>query len=239
MNFYKTIYKENDIDISILKYFEKEKNYGINFTISDFTKFISLKKASHFDESFLEDIVFKNRNYLDNINREKNKSIQYNNQNEAYNLDINYKNETKNLSFELNKKSIEIEALNKFDTLDIEKNTLSFEQKKCLIILGLVVKAKLPCILQGETGVGKSHLIKLFAKFLGKELHVIELNKDNDVSILAKRHIFKQYNKTEEKEIEDSVDKLFEKKEDMKNLDLNEKIKKLFEIKLEENKKKY
>ena len=244
ISFYKKIQKvnkekENDIDISILEYFKQKNDNGIDFTITDFTKFISLKKESNFDTSFLEEIVFKNRKYLENIRTERNQNDNFNEQRKIYDLDINYKNGTKELLFELNKKSISLETLNILDTFDIEKNTLSFEQKKCLIVLGLAVKSKLPFILQGDTGVGKSHLIKLFAKILGKKLHIIGLNKDNDISVLTKRYIFKKYSENEEKDIETTVNELLEGKKDMINLDLYEKIKKikLIESDLDKNKK--
>ena len=91
--------------------------------------------------------MFKNRKYLENIRTERNQNDNFNEQRKIYDLNINYKNGTKELLFELNKKSISLETLNILDTFDIEKNTLSFEQKKCLIVLGLAVKSKLPCII--------------------------------------------------------------------------------------------
>jgi len=137
---------------------------------------------------------------------------------------------------ELNKSPISLNTSKILDTFETEKNTLSFEQMKCLIVLGLAVNSKKSCILQGETGIGKSYLIKLFAKFLGKKLHILELNKDNDISILTKRYVFKKYEKEEENEIETVVNDILESQEDIKKLDLNEKIKKLFELKLDDNK---
>ena len=64
----------------------------------------------------------------------------------------------------------------------------------------MAVKSNIQCIIQGKTRVDKSHLIKLFAKILGKKLHVLELNKDNDLSILTKSCYFKNYNEFEIKE---------------------------------------
>ena len=237
ISFYKQLYKGEDIDTSILKYFNnKEYIEGSNFTITDFIKFISLKNISHFDEGFLEEIVFKKRYYLNNVNKKK-----IHEQNQSFDLDIYYKNQNKEkieLILELNKIPISLEASKTLDSFEKEKNTLSFEQMKCLIILGLAVKSKKSCILQGETGIGKSHLIKFFAKLLGKKLHILELNKDNDISILTKRYVFKEYEKEEENEIETVVNDILESQEDIKKLDLNEKIKKLFKLKLDDNKKK-
>ena len=124
------------------------------------------------------------------------------------------------------------------DNFEEEKNTLSFEQKKCLIVLGLSVISKLPCILQGPTGIGKSHLIKLFAKILGKKLHIIVLNNDNDVSLLTKRNVIKKYDKSEENEINQVVDELLDNVDNIHNLSLKEKIKTLSQTKLKEKEKK-
>ena len=119
-----------------------------------------------------------------------------------------------------------------------EKNCLSFDQKKCLIVLGLAVKSKLPFILQGPTGVGKSHLIKLFARILGKKLHIIVLNKDNDISLLTKRNIFKNFDKNDEKDIEANINKIIGHIDDINKLSLKEKIKLLNESNLDEQKMK-
>ena len=115
-------------------------------------------------------------------------------------------------------KEILLKSSDILDNFEKEKNTLCYEQKKCLIVLGLAVKSKLPCILEGPTGVGKSHLIKLFAKMLGKNLHIINLNKDNDISLLTKRYVFKKYDSQEKNEIETTVNKLLENQEDVNKL---------------------
>ena len=175
ISFCEQLLQPKDIEISILKYFKNsEKNDDINFSLTDLKKFISLKKCSNFDDSFLEEIIFKNRY---NYNRSNKEQIS----NKTSYFDINYKNQINELILQYNGKSISLGFSEILSTIEAEKNTLSYEQRKCLIVLGLAVKAKLPCILQGPTGIGKSHLIKLFARIFGKKLNIINLNKDNDI----------------------------------------------------------
>ena len=240
VTFYEQIHRQifksnekNKIQIAKLNYFnENQKSVKSLFTLSDFIKFVLLKKISNFDDSFLEEIIFKNKfdskKYSPNTNFEKNKLLD---------IDISYKNQKKELLIEVNGKSFLLDSKDKLETLEFEKNTLSLEQKKCLIVIGLSVKSKLPFILKGQTGIGKSHLIKLFAKIMGKKLYSIELNKDNDISLLTKRNIFKKYDKNEIKEIETKLNEFFTNIEDIKQLNITEKIKKLNNSELGEKKK--
>ena len=206
----------------ILKYYQNNNQINNIFTLSDIIKFIKLKKNSFFDDTFLEEIVFKNRI--------QQKEMLTNN---SLNLDFNYRNGfKKELIIEVNDKFTSIETNNIYNEFEEEKNTLSFEQKKCLIFLGLAVKSNIPCILQGETGIGKSHLIKLFAKFLGKKLHILELNKDNDISLLSKNCFFKEYNDEERKEINEELTSILEEYNiNCENLELNKKYEKVIKIK--------
>ena len=224
---HRQIFKNDEIkkmQFAKLNYFnEKENSEESVFTLSDFIKFILLKKISDFDNSFLEEIIFKNK--YDSLKS----AINNNNvlENKIFDVDINYKNQNKELLIEVNGKSITLNSKHKLETFESEKNTLSFEQKKCLIVLGLSVKSKLPFILKGQTGIGKSHLIKLFSKMLGQKLYVIEFNKDNDISILTKRNTFKKFDSNEIKDIEAKINEFLENKKDINNLNLKDKIKKL------------
>ena len=227
LSFCQKIYNEKDISFSILKYFKNNNKDEENiFTITDLIKFIALKKCSDFDDAFLEDILF---NKGPNTSKEP-----------SFDIDINYKNNNNELLLELveklNRKSIKsfsLETTGILTNFEEEKNTLSFDQKKALIVLGLAVKSKFPCILEGQTGVGKSHLIQLFAKFLGKKITIIDLNKDNDKSLMTKRYVYKKYDKNEEKEIKNILDDLLGNTEDLRELTINDKIKKIREKKLD------
>jgi midasin (ATPase involved in ribosome maturation) len=65
-------------------------------------------------------------------------------------------------------------------------NTLSIEQRICLISLILSVKSKIPAnILQGKTLTGKTFVIKLLAEIVGQDLLVFQLNNDSGLSLLT------------------------------------------------------
>ena len=251
-NIKRFISKENKIIYnSILNYYKddlfKENNI---FTLNDISKFIKVKNISNFDDSFLEDIIFKNKYLLydkKRKNKDEEKIIKLNN---TLDCDLEFKNISSNLMIKVNGKSFSIQSNNIFDDFEKEKNILSFEQKKCLIFLGLAVKSNTPCIIQGPTGVGKSHLVKLFAKILGKKLHIFELNKDFQISFLTKNFIYKQFGEEEIKDINTKFNKILKKNNDEINdaYYLEKKYREILKIKnideesketLEEIKKNY
>ena len=95
------------------------------------------------------------------------------------------------------------------------------------------------CIIQGSSGVGKSHLIKLFAKFLGKKLHIFELNKDNQISLLTKCYIFNNYTDDEKEDIKTYLDEIM-KINNEKEINIDERFAEILKIEnLNENKKKF
>ena len=144
----------------------------------------------------MEEIIF--------LNNSEDKVIKNN-----YEIDLNYS--AKDLIIDVNDKSFIIPNIHRYNKFDEEMNTLSFDQKKCLVFLSLAIQSKRACILQGKTGVGKSHLITLFAKIFNKNLHVFEVNKDNDISLLTKSCNFKNYTQKEKNEIEIIFDNIMDK----------------------------
>lgn len=63
--------------------------------------------------------------------------------------------------------------------------SLSQEQRVSIIFLFLSIKTKLPCIFQGPSYSGKTHLIKLFSKIIGKTLRIIQLNNDSGLTLIT------------------------------------------------------
>ena len=196
------------------KYYEK--NRDILFTLNDISKFEKLKKICR-DESFLNDIIFSNKSLFYNLDSDNNQLINNNINNNLHTCDFEFFNNSGKFNFNINNQEFSLDAENPIERIEFEKakNTLSFEQKKCFAFLGLSVKSKIPCIIQGSTGVGKSHLIKLFAKILGKKLHIFELNKDNQISLLTKCYIFNDYDQNEINDINHMLDGIQLQKEDM------------------------
>jgi midasin (ATPase involved in ribosome maturation) len=56
--------------------------------------------------------------------------------------------------------------------------------------------------------------VKLFARILGKKLHIFELNKDFQISFLTKNFIYKQFEKEEINNINNKYKKILKKKND-------------------------
>ena len=220
-----------------------ENNNDNIFTLSDITKYIELKKCSNYDDSFIKEMIFNNRYLLYECEYEKNKNnnINENKPKKECKFDFYYKNNQNEFTMEVEDKCISFEVDKKLNNIIAIKNILTYEQKKCLIFLGLAVKTNLACILQGPTGVGKSYLIKLFAKILNKNLNIFELNKDNHISMLTKSYNFKRYNNEEEEEIEKELDEILEMGNDNANkyLSIDKKIQMIIQkVNLEDKKKK-
>jgi midasin (ATPase involved in ribosome maturation) len=72
-----------------------------------------------------------------------------------------------------------------FSEIRKQIKSLTLIQRLGLIFLLLSVNSNIPVIIQGETGSGKSYLIRLFAKLCGENLEVIELNNDSGIQILS------------------------------------------------------
>ena len=184
--------KNKLIPYSLLKYFKNDQNENM-FTLNDISKYKELKEKSEIDDIFLEEIIFKNKKLTHN------KQLKYKNNNinelslELEENSFKYDNSTNKMTMLLNNKEME-NFIDRF-------NTLSYEQKKCFMFLDLLMESKKPCIIQGPTGVGKSHLIKFFSELLGKKLHVFEFNEDNNISLLQKRFFFKDYSPEEKRKI--------------------------------------
>ena len=104
--------------------------------------------------------------------------------------------------------------------------SLSKDQRISIIFLILSVKCGLPCILQGPSYSGKTHLIKLLAEILGKKLEIIQLNNDSGITLLTGQK--SPQSKLNKKKIDNIIDilKKTDEIEDLNNfyegiLDLN------------------
>ena len=89
--------------------------------------------------------------------------------------------------------------------------SLTRPQKHCLLFLICCYLSKQTCIVQGPTASGKSFLIQLFAKMLGKELNIIQLNSETGSSILTGQSILS--NELTDEDVNDFHDILSQLKE--------------------------
>ena len=90
--------------------------------------------------------------------------------------------------------------------------SLSPDQRKGLIFLMLSILSDIPCVIQGVTASGKTHLIRLFCELLGNKPLIIDINNDKGISILLKQFEPKEkLEKDKIKKIRKKIKKLIQK----------------------------
>ena len=73
-----------------------------------------------------------------------------------------------NITLDFNTKKVDILSIKS------EIGSLTLPEKRCILFLTFSVLSKQACLIKGKTASGKSHIIRLFAKMLGKKLHVYQ-----------------------------------------------------------------
>ena len=99
-----------------------------------------------------------------------------------FNIEIFYK-KNKIFKIPINSNS-KFENKNYITTLKEKIISLTSPQRLCLLFLSLCYKVNKPCIIQGKTCSGKTHIIYLFSKIIGKHLNVFQMNKDSGLFII-------------------------------------------------------
>lgn len=77
-------------------------------------------------------------------------------------------------------------------SLLLKTHSLSPDQRRGIIYLMLSVLSDAPCVIQGITSSGKTHLIRLFCELLRREPLIIDINNDTGISILLKQLVPKE-----------------------------------------------
>ena len=172
----------------------KESNESI-LSLNELDKFIKLRKNTYkkLDINIILSFIFIFR-YSDDEIREKIKNIlkiKY----DDINISIKLVSDMGHLYLEIkmNDKYYYLQfhemKENEGENINIEeinKNLVSLTgpQRYCLLFLSCCYISNKPCILQGETSSGKTHLIHLFADMLGKKLKVYQMNNDSNVILI-------------------------------------------------------
>ena len=73
----------------------------------------------------------------------------------------------------------------KKDLFEKSFNNLSKSQKLGILFLLLSFETKMTCIIQGPFCSGKTHLIKVFSKICDKEIEIIDLSNESNLSLLT------------------------------------------------------
>ena len=74
----------------------------------------------------------------------------------------------------------------------LKTHSLSPDQRRGIIFLMLSILSDIPCVIQGITSSGKTHLIRLFCELLGQKPLIIDINNDTGISILLKQLVPKE-----------------------------------------------
>ena len=104
--------------------------------------------------------------------------------------------------------------------------SLTKSQKHCFVFLICCIKAKKVPIIQGKTASGKSFLIQQFAKILGQESILYQMNSNTGISLLTGQEIIKEeFDKKElnrMKEAYDNIKNILGNEEKFKKLKLKD-----------------
>ena len=201
-----------DSYISLINY-TKEKHINELYSFNDFKKFYLFTKNSKINKNGVNTSIFsiknitqlllvyklKSKEEIDSANKILGYTdisdfwpiFSYNNN--EFNVALNDKLEK--LSFQIKKK---IKNKNK---LLRAISSLTPDQRRGIIFLMLSVLSDVPCIIQGDTASGKTHLIRLFCELLGQKPLVINANNDTGISILLNQLVPKE--NLEEEKIKD------------------------------------
>jgi MoxR-like ATPase len=64
-------------------------------------------------------------------------------------------------------------------------HSLTLSQGHCLLFLMTSILTRQAYIIEGAMSSGKSHLVRLFARLLGRELLILQLNQESGISSLT------------------------------------------------------
>jgi len=232
---------ESDIEYYLNAYialnnYVKEKQIKELFTFNDFKKFLFFLQNSRIDEGESKQIFeiqtltqlllvykFKSKEEIRNANEILRNSLasdfwpifSYLSDEEDLKEDDNDEfridpyNKEQNLCYKTKQQLKKEEKKNLLSKI----HSLSPDQRRGIIFLMLSVLSDVPCVVQGVTASGKTHLVRLFCQLLGQIPLIIDINNDTGISILLKQLVPKEdLEKRKIKEIKEAI-KLLKKKE--------------------------
>ena len=188
-NSFSSVYKFDKEDL-------KESN-DATLSLNEIDKFIKLRKETFnkLDINIILGFVFIFR-YSSNTIQEKiknilkfgnlNTSLKFYFDSESITIEILINKKYYYLSISLNPKNNNVDNKINIDIDEINKNIVSLTapQRYCLLFLVCSFLSNKPCILQGETSSGKTHLIRLFANIMGKKLNIYQMNNDSNIIMI-------------------------------------------------------
>jgi midasin (ATPase involved in ribosome maturation) len=172
-----------------------EHNSSFPLTLNDIEKYIEFMRISkeYFDEKIVSQIIFAYRFIEPEITKEVLKAINLSELSfvPSFNYSLDKKYLYVNISEDSKSRLILKTDSTNIDVDEIKSiiNGLTDTETRCLFFLILCLKSKIIPIIQGETASGKSFIIRLFSKMLGKKLNVYQMNQDTGLSIFTGQSI--------------------------------------------------
>ena len=220
----------NDIELIIEKLFEKEnlnneeakffsRNYIISkkiaendvdelpITLNEIRKYILFrKKIPNLNKNIIISFIFLNHfTKIESINKIRR---ELNLQDYNLNVEIKYSGNNKYLNLKINEKNLNIKYpivnhnnINQEENIKLFNSLTESEQYGFLFLFCCLLIRKVP-IIQGETASGKSYLMNIFAKIMGEDLIVYQMNENTGLSIFTGQSIINEnLNENEKNEL--------------------------------------
>ena len=168
-------------------------------TFNDINNYAKLRAATYncFDEKLIDSMIFYYRTQEEEIIKKLKSDLNI----EAFNFipTFEYNPCFTELSIKSNldkKEPLVLQVINK-DKININEitrklNTLTSQQKQCLLFLSCAWLTKSKVIIKGDTASGKTHCAILFSEMLGADLLTYQMNQDITPSIFTGQSILEE-----------------------------------------------
>ena len=174
-------------------------------TFNDINNYAKLRSATYnsFDEKLIDSMIFYYRTQEEEIIKKLKSDLKI----DAFNFipSFEYNPCFTELSIKSNldnKEPLVLKVINK-DKININEitrklNTLTSQQKQCLLFLSCAWLTKSKVIIKGDTASGKTHCAILFSEMLGADLLTYQMNQDITPSIFTGQSILEEDLNSEE-----------------------------------------
>ena len=173
------------------KYLEEQNEKLL--TYNDITKYIILRKAvkNKLDDKIISQFIFA---YSLSDQKKLEKILEILSLNEAkFNPSFNHNIEKQELCIKLAKAAKDaliLPVFKKFSAEEIEEirsllDSLTKPQKQCILCLAATFLAGRTSLIQGGTASGKTLIIRVFSKLMGKKLNIYQMNSETGVNIIT------------------------------------------------------
>ena len=194
-------------------------------TFNDINNYAKLRAATikSFDKKLVDNMIFYYRTQEEEVINKLKTDLGINGFDFVPNFDYNPCNTEVSISSNIEKGEplvLKVINKNKISMNDIKKkiNSLTSQQKQCLLFLACCWLSKIKVIIKGDTASGKTHCAILFSEMLGADLLTYQMNQDITPSIFTGQSILEEDLNNEEIEL---IKKYLSEINDLKPKNLN------------------